>query len=99
MGEVASDEVVTAGEPQAVRLHADRTRIEAGGGDVAVVTVSVTDAEGNLAPRADNLVSFEVTGPARIIGVGNGDPGSHDHRPTSQPRSDKPPSTSTISSG
>jgi len=77
--EVDSDEVVTAGEPQAVRLHADRTRIEAGGGDVAVVTVSVTDAEGNLAPRANNLVSFEVTGPARIIGVGNGDPGSHEN--------------------
>ena len=77
--EVASDEVVTAGDPQAVRLEADRTQIEADGSDVSIVTVSVHDRDGNLAPRANNLVSFEVTGPARIIGVGNGDPGSHEN--------------------
>jgi beta-galactosidase len=29
-----------------------------------------------LNPNADNLVRFSVTGPARIVGVGSGDPRS-----------------------
>jgi beta-galactosidase len=29
-------------------------------------------------PIADNLVQFEVKGSGRIIGVGNGDPSSHE---------------------
>jgi len=36
--------------------------------------VEVQDANGRTMPITDNLVTFKVTGPARLIGVGNGDP-------------------------
>jgi beta-galactosidase len=40
--------------------------------------VAVTDAQGRIVPIADNLVSFEISGGGKIIGVGNGDPSSHE---------------------
>jgi len=36
------------------------------------------DAQGRVVPTAMNEVTFSVTGPGRIIGVGNGDPSSHE---------------------
>ena len=44
--------------------------------DLAVVTVKIIDNKGRTVPDAANLVSFDISGPARIIGVGNGDPTS-----------------------
>jgi beta-galactosidase len=46
--------------------------------DLAVVNVGVLDAQGRVVPVADNKVTFAVTGPAKLIGVGNGDPSSHE---------------------
>lgn len=31
-----------------------------------------------MVPTADNSISFAITGPGTIIGVGNGDPSSHE---------------------
>ena len=56
----------------------DRSTLNADGGDVSVFTVSVTDAQGRLMPVATNLIHFELSGPGKIIGVGNGDPGCHE---------------------
>jgi beta-galactosidase len=42
------------------------------------VTVSVVDDAAQQVPIADNLVEFQIAGPARILGVGNGDPKSHE---------------------
>jgi len=72
----AKDE--TTGEPAAVQLTPDRATINADGEDVAVVTVAVLDAQGRTVPVAGNLVNFEITGPGKIIGVGNGDPSCHE---------------------
>jgi len=36
--------------------------------------VEVQDANGRTVPITDNLVTFKVSGPAKLIGVGNGDP-------------------------
>jgi beta-galactosidase len=52
--------------------------IAADGSDVAVFTVSVTDAQGRIVPVATNHVVFDLSGPGRIIGVGNGDPSCHE---------------------
>jgi beta-galactosidase len=38
----------------------------------------VQDAQGRYVPIADNQVSFRVSGQAKAIGVGNGDPTSHE---------------------
>ena len=78
-GKVAmTTEVVTTGEPAAIRLEVDRDRIGTGRGDVAHVTVSVVDREGRTVPTADNEIAFDIHGAGRIIGVDNGRPDSHE---------------------
>jgi len=76
--EVASDTVETTQAAAAIQLTPNETRIAADGESISVVTVRVNDTEGRMVPDAANLVSFEVTGPGKIIGVGNGDPASHE---------------------
>ena len=75
---VAEDKVETTGAPAGIKLIPDRPGINADGEDVSLVTVAVTDAQGRVVPLAGNLVNFEVAGPGRILGVGNGDPSSHE---------------------
>ena len=75
---VASTEVVTTGQPAAVQLVPDTTALKADGSDISVVWVNVVDKVGRIVPTADNPVRFETGGPIRIIGVGNGDPASHE---------------------
>jgi len=75
---VTKDIVGTTGAPAAIRLRPDRKSVLADGEDVSIIAVDVLDARGRVVPTADNLVSFSVSGLARIIGVGNGDPSSHE---------------------
>jgi beta-galactosidase len=77
-GEELSAKVETTGKPVAVKLKADRSSINADGEDVSVITATVVDSGGREVPLADNLVHFEVHGVGEIIGVGNGDPSSHE---------------------
>jgi beta-galactosidase len=73
----------TTGSPVKLVLRPDRDRISADGEDLSVVEVQVVDAEGRVVPMAHNEISFTLTGPGRIIGVGNGDPSCHEpDRPT-----------------
>lgn len=74
---IAEDRVATAGEPAGIRLIADRKRL-AGDDDLSFVTVQVIDADGNVCPNADNRIDFKVTGPGRVVAVGNGDASSTD---------------------
>ena len=43
-----------------------------------MVNVRIADEKGRFVPAAGNLVEFNLTGPGRVIGVGNGDPLSHE---------------------
>ncbi len=70
--------VQTAGEPYTVRLEADRTELKADKRDTAVIRVAVVDEKGRVVPTADDEVLFAIDGPGRILGVGNGDPSSHE---------------------
>lgn len=70
----AADTVRTAGEAAQLQLTADRTHIQTDGKDLSFITLRVLDSTGLLAPRANNPVSFEVTGPGEIISTDNGDP-------------------------
>ena len=50
----------------------------ADGADAALVRCSIVDASGTLASAATHNISFSVVaGPGRVLGVGNGDPSSH----------------------
>ena len=66
----------TTDAPTALTLAADRTALTADGADVAVIAVGAADAQGRAVPDAGTPVTFTLTGPGRIIGVGNGDPSS-----------------------
>lgn len=66
--------IKTAGSTYRLRTVVDRREITADGRDLAFVTVEVVDKEGNLCPRADNLLFFEVGGAVRLKAACNGDP-------------------------
>jgi beta-galactosidase len=78
-GKVAAEtKVETTGAPASVQLKPYASTIAADGESVAVFMVSVADAQGRVVPTAASGVSFDLEGPGRIIGVGNGDPSSHE---------------------
>lgn len=69
----ATDVVKTAGEPAQLKLDADRKEIRADGKDLSFITVTVTDAQGLTAPRAENRIHFDIEGPGEIVATDNGD--------------------------
>ena len=71
--EVALDTLRTAGAATAIALRPDRTRLRADGEDMAHIEIDLTDADGVRVPNNDRLIHFTVAGPARLIGVDNGD--------------------------
>jgi beta-galactosidase len=68
----------TTGAPARLMMKADRSQVNADGEDVVNVRLEVVDAQGRIVPTAGNEVTFTVSGPGRLIGVGNGDPSSHE---------------------
>jgi len=68
----------TAGAAFGLVLRPDRVSIRADGEDLSVITVEVVDAENRVVPTADHEVVFNLSGPGTLIGVGNGDPSSHE---------------------
>jgi beta-galactosidase len=77
-GRLLRDREETTGIPASLSLAADRPSVSADGEDVCCVTVEALDARGRYVPVADNLVHFELNGEGKIIGVGNGNPSSHE---------------------
>lgn len=68
----------TTGPAAKLVMTADRLEVLANGEDVAMFAVEVHDAQGRVVPVTDNEVAFQVSGRGRLIGVGNGDPTSHE---------------------
>jgi len=68
----------TTGESAAIQLIADKPTLLANKEDVAVITVQIVDKNGTVVPTANEEVEFALKGNAKIIGVGNGDPSSHE---------------------
>lgn len=74
-GEIAETRTIkTAGKTYKISTAADRNTIKADGKDLAFVTVEVLDKDGNLCPKADNLLFFDVEGDISLKAVCNGDP-------------------------
>jgi len=71
--EVASTVLKTTGQPVAIRLKADRTKIKANPNALSYVSVEVVDAGGNVVPYTDNIeINYTISGNGEIVGVGNG---------------------------
>lgn len=70
---VAEQVIRTAGETYSIKLTADRNKIKSDGKDLSFVTIEILDKNGNLCPRANNLLFFDVTGAGKLKAVCNGD--------------------------
>jgi len=66
--------IKTAEKPAKVKLIPDRKTIKGDGDDMAFIYVEVVDKNGVLCPFADNLIHFNIKGPAEIVAVDNGNP-------------------------
>ena len=69
----AEKTIRTAGAPARIVLKADRSSISSKGEDLAFVTVSVVDKDGNACATAANKMKFHVTGAAKFRAACNGD--------------------------
>lgn len=68
--ELSRDQIQTAGKPHSIKLKkwnaADGFKADAA--DLVLVEVEVLDEQGNRCPLANNLISFELNGPAEWRG-------------------------------
>lgn len=72
-----TETVATTDAPAQLRLSAHKSELLPDGRDVSVLKVEVLDKKGRVHPTAAADLNICVAGPARIIGVGNGDPAFH----------------------
>lgn len=81
---VVTDTVETTGAPARIGLSPDRTTLQVNAEDAEVIPVSIRDAQGRVVAESGNRVTFQLTGPGEILGVGNGDPADHDSDKSNQ---------------
>ena len=72
-GRAVTDELRTAGKPAKIILSTETKILSPGFDDVAIVRAKITDAAGIEIPRANDLISFQISGPGVIAAVDNGD--------------------------
>ncbi|MCF6129653.1 DUF4982 domain-containing protein [Flavobacterium sp. AS60] len=77
-GKKLTTKVETTGQASKVIVSPDKTVMLADGKDGTVINVSFVDTNGKEVPDANNMIYFSISGDAKIIGVGNGDPSSHE---------------------
>lgn len=70
--------VETTSAPDKLVLQSEFTMLDQGANNTAVVNIHVIDAKGKIVPDVNEPVTFTLSGPGKIIGVGNGDPSSHE---------------------
>lgn len=71
-GKEIIQKVVTVGASKAIQLDVDTDEIEANYNDVVHVVAQFTDEHGNPSMTDDKEITFEVKGPAKLLGVDNG---------------------------
>jgi beta-galactosidase len=74
----ATYEMRTAGKAARVMLTADRTGTTAGWDGVVTVTATIVDDKGVPVPDANQLISFQASGPGAVTAVDNADLTSHE---------------------
>ena len=71
--ELCRCDLQTAGAPARIELLPDTPRLRADGKDICHVEFRVVDEHGVRVPDAAPEVKFEISGPGKILGLGNGD--------------------------
>lgn len=75
---VANDNLTTAGPPAKIILTTNHKKIADDWDSVAFVRAQIVDKDGVPAPRANNLISFTISGPGVIAAVDSADNASHE---------------------
>ena len=70
----AENMVKTTGDATQLKSTPDRKEIKADGKDLSFITVQVSDDEGLMVPRSNQLIEFSIEGPGEIVATDNGDP-------------------------
>ncbi|GAA4299118.1 glycoside hydrolase family 2 TIM barrel-domain containing protein [Aestuariibaculum suncheonense] len=74
-GEVVAEQVYkTSKSPVQIEILVDKDKLLADGLSCAHLEVNILDEDGNFVPYANNLLTFQVEGPAINLGLENGDP-------------------------
>ena len=76
--QVSRFQVQTTGAPVRLRITPFRSTLDNSGTDATPITVEALDANGQHVPDANLPVSFNISNAGRIIGLGNGNPNSHE---------------------
>jgi beta-galactosidase len=83
---VSETKLQTAGAPAAIQLTPDRRTLPAKTRGLAQLEVTIVDEAGRLVPTATDEITVALTGPARLLGIENGDLANHDAPTTPQHR-------------
>jgi beta-galactosidase len=68
---VATNELKTAGVASRIVLSHDRPTLAPGWDAVALVRATIVDDQGVPVPRANDLITFQTTGPGTVAAVDN----------------------------
>jgi beta-galactosidase len=75
---ILEKKIESPGKAKDIQLIPDRTTIKTDGEDVSIITVQTEDINGVNVSNDSSKIYFSLEGPGKIIGVGNGDPSSHE---------------------
>ncbi len=75
---VAKDIQRTTGKPAVIKLDTYKDYVTDDGLDTVILNCSVADRKGREVPTAENHLTFEIEGDGVLLGVGNGNPNSHE---------------------
>ncbi len=67
-----TEEIVTARKSTKIELSSQETSIKADNYDVSHIIIQLTDDHGNPVKTDDKLISFNIEGEAKLLGVDNG---------------------------
>jgi len=76
--EVARHELQTADLPRSIRLSSDLPMLATGWDGVAIVEAQVVDGNGTSVVRGEHNITFDVSGPGKVVAVDNGSIVSHE---------------------
>ena len=75
---VATNELRAAGAPARILLTASNDRLTTDWNSAAEIRAKIVDKDGIEIPRANDLITFNITGPGVVAAVDNGDNASHE---------------------
>lgn len=76
-GSVATTTRRTVGRPTGIELQPQRPNLTLGDEQTIIISARVVDHRGQIVPDAMHHIAYSLHGPAKILGIGNGDPNDH----------------------